>query len=165
MNMTFRVVGTLVGVGLGAITALLEAVLTPLYIGSFRSPLAALLALVGNVAIVWFTYVVTRNVGLALLPGAAWLIVMYLAITPRSEGDLIVTGTWVGGLTFLLGSLGWAGAGYYLITHRGKIGARGRSDQLMLGVPGEPSASSRKTPARTRSKTEPVRSAPRHPPT
>lgn len=118
----YRVLGTIVGIGLGIASAVLEAVLTPLHIGSARSPLAVVLALVGNAAIVWFAYVVTRHVGLALLPGLAWLIVIFMALSKTSEGDLVITGTWVGGLTFVLGCLGWAGAGYFLIMRRAVIG-------------------------------------------
>ncbi len=117
-----RVLGVVVGIGLGAASAIAEAVMTPLYIGSARSPVAAILALLGSAALVYFTYAVTRHAGLALLPGAAWLAVMILALTPTGEGDLIVTGTWVGGATFLLGCVGWAGAGYHLILRRGTPG-------------------------------------------
>lgn len=133
MAIVMRVLGVLVGLGLGAASAVAEAVMTPLYIGSVRSPVAAILALLGNAAIVYFTYVVTRHAGLALLSGVAWLAVMVLALTKTSEGDLIVTGTWVGGLTFLLGCVGWAGAGYYLILRRGGPGPRS-GDGSVLAV-------------------------------
>ena len=70
--------------------------------------------MVGNVALVWFTYRVTRHVGLALLPGLAWFDRDGVAGTYTSEGDLIMTGNnWVGLATILLGSLAWAGAGYW----------------------------------------------------
>lgn len=155
-DLVFRILGVIVGVALGAVTAVLAAVLTPLYIGSVRSPLAVIVALVGNAAITYFTYVVVRHAGLALLPGVAWLVVMFLALTKTSEGDLIVTGTWVGGLTFLCGCIGWAGTGYFLIVRRAAIG-RARS---VPGLPGydvgkAPSAGatpSKKSGPRTRTK-------------
>ena len=43
---------------------------------------------------------------------------MIIASTKTSEGDLIITGTWVGLLTLLLGSVGWAGAGYLAVLRR-----------------------------------------------
>lgn len=126
----FRVLGTLAGVGLGIMGAIWEAVLTPLHIGSIRSPAAVIAAVLGNAAIVFFTYFVTRRLGLALLPGAAWLIVMFLATYKTSEGDLIVTGTWVGALTFFLGCLGWAASGYTLIIFRAASG-RAKPNRLL----------------------------------
>ena len=86
-DLIFRILGVIVGVALGAVTAVWAAVLTPLYLGSFRSPLAVIAALDGNAAITHFTYVVVRHAGLALLPGAAWLVVMFLALTRTSKPD------------------------------------------------------------------------------
>jgi hypothetical protein len=134
----FRVLGVIVGVALGVMTSLWAAVLTPLYIGSVRSPLAVIVALVSNVAIVYFTYVVTRHRGLALLPGVAWVIVMFLALTKTSGGDLIVTGTWVGGLTFLCGCFGWAASGYYLIMRRGPIDRSKTDGPLIVDIRKDP---------------------------
>ena len=121
-DLAYRVGGTLVGVLLGVITAIWEALLTPLtFPGSttVRMPVALVAAVVGNAAIVWFTYRVTRHVGLALLPGLAWLIVMGVAGTTTSDGDLILTGNnWVGLATIATGALAWAGTGYWLIIKR-----------------------------------------------
>lgn len=117
-DLFYRIAGTVVGVLLGIATGVAEAVMTPLYIGSVRSPAAPLLALVGNAALVWFTWTVTRRAGLSLIPGAAWFIVMIIATSKTSEGDLVVTGTWVGLLTLLLGSVGWAVAGYLAVLRR-----------------------------------------------
>jgi hypothetical protein len=120
-DLLYRIAGLIVGVLLAIATGVAEAVLTPTYIGSVRSPLAPILALVGNAGIVWFVWTVARRAGLALIPGAVWFVVMIIASSKTSEGDLIITGTWVGLLTLLLGSLGWAGAGYVTILRRATI--------------------------------------------
>lgn len=110
----------MVGVALGCATGIWEAVLTPLYlrVGDtwVRLPLATLLAIVGNIALVWFTWTVTHKVALALLPGAAWFAMMLVAAARTAEGDLIITGdNWVGLATIAFGSLAWAFAAYRLI--------------------------------------------------
>jgi hypothetical protein len=131
-NRAYQIGGVLVGIALGAVTALWEAVLTPLYViigGTVvRLPVAALLAIITNAGLVWFTRKVTGRTGLALLPGVAWLIVIGGAGTQTSDGDLIITGNnWVGIVTILLGSLAWAGAGYFAITRSGSNRATGAS--------------------------------------
>jgi hypothetical protein len=118
-DLTLRITGTVVGVLLGAVTALWEALLTPLYVVAgghvVRLPLAPILAVVINVGLVWFTRRITGKAGLALLPGLAWLIVMVPAGNLTSDGDLLVEGTWVGISTLFLGSIGWAVGGYRAI--------------------------------------------------
>jgi hypothetical protein len=144
-EIVLRVLGLIVGVALAIAASIWTAVLTPLYIASMRSPLAVIVALVGTSALTYGTWVVTRRVGLSLLPGLAWVVVMFFALTKTSEGDLIVTGTWVGGLTFLCGCLGWAGTGYYLIMVR-RLPARRATP---TGPPAPPSGAPRSTvPAR-----------------
>lgn len=115
----YRIGGTAVGIALAAVTAVWEAVLTPLYavIGGhvIRLPVAPVMAIVVNVGIVWFTIRVTGKVGPALLPGLAWILVMFAAGDLTSDGDLIVEGTWVGLSTIFLGALAWAGGAYIAI--------------------------------------------------
>lgn len=117
----YRIAGTAVGAALGAVTGVWEVVLTPMYahVGgvSFRLPLAAVLAVAGNAGLVWFTRMVTGRLGLALVPGLAWFVVILAGATKTGEGDLLITGdNWVGLLTILLGSLAWAAAAYVAIT-------------------------------------------------
>ena len=111
----------MVGVALAAITALWEAVLTPWYVvvsgHVLRLPVAPLLAIVANIAIVWFTMRVTDRIGLSLVPAVGWLVVMFAAGTLTSDGDLIVEGTWVGLTTILLGAFAWA-IGAYVASDR-----------------------------------------------
>lgn len=119
----YKVAGTVVGVGLGALSALWEVMISPMHatIGGalVRVPLATLLAIVGNVGLVWFMKTVTGRLPLAALAGLAWFAVMFAASTKTAEGDLLLTGdNWVGVTTILLGSLSWAAAAYYLMSRR-----------------------------------------------
>jgi hypothetical protein len=119
-ELAYRVAGTLVGIGLAIATAVWETVLSPMHVtighSTFRLPIALLIAVVGNAGIVFFTHQVTGKLGLAMIPAVAWLIVVFTAGTKTSEGDLLITGdNWVGITLILLGSLAWAGAGYWLI--------------------------------------------------
>lgn len=124
---SMRIGGTLVGVALGFVTAVYEVYLIPLRItsaGHARVPVAVLIAIVANAALVWFTHAVTRRVGPALLPGLAWLLVMLVAGNQTAEGDLLITGdNWVGIATILCGAVAWAVAGYMVIL-RAKRGPR-----------------------------------------
>jgi hypothetical protein len=118
-----RIAGVLVGAGLALVSAVWEAVLSPMYahIGhaTFRLPLAVVLAVVGNVTILLFTFYVTGRMAFALLPAVVWIAVIVMAGRRTSEGDLLITGTnWVGVLLVLLGSVSWAVAAYWLATRR-----------------------------------------------
>lgn len=107
-------------------SAVWETVLSPMHatIGhtTFRVPLALLLAVVGNIAIVFFTHRMTGRVGLSMIPAVGWLAVIVLAGRRTAEGDLLITGeNWVGVLLMLLGSLAWAAGAYWLIVRAPRI--------------------------------------------
>jgi hypothetical protein len=122
-DLTVRIVGTVVAVCLAALTALWEALLTPLHATIFgsvvRLPIAPVVAVIVNVGIFWFGRVVTGRTGLALLPAIAWFVVMFAAGNRTSEGDLLIAGNnWVGIVTILVGAVAWA-LGAYVVMFRG----------------------------------------------
>jgi hypothetical protein len=106
MELTVRIAGTVVGILGGFVTALWEMFLSPLPV-----PVAPLLAIVGNVVLVWFTRRVTGHTGLALLPGLVWFLTMFGGTVKTTEGDLPITGNDWAGLVALL-----AGAAAYGVT-------------------------------------------------
>lgn len=111
-----RVGGTAVGLLLGFVTGVWEVFLSPLYIGRVPLPVAPVLAVAGNLGVVWFTYAVTRHKGLALLPGVAWFAALVMCVTKTTEGDLpIPSSDWMGLLVLMLGALAWGAAGYRMI--------------------------------------------------
>jgi hypothetical protein len=161
-GLLLRVAGTAVGVLLGFATGVWEVFLSPLYAGRVPLPVAPVLAIVTNLALVWFTYFVTGRKGLALLPGVAWFAVMLVGANPTAEGDVPIPGTdWMGLLALLLGVLAWAVAAYRLILVPGAdrlIGAaagldksaRSGADKPALAVPDKPAAVGPDKPAAPR---------------
>jgi hypothetical protein len=118
-----RVLTILVAIGLGAVSASYEALLSPLYWHGWRLPLALLLAVVGNPLLVWFTYLGTGRLLALLAPVIAWLAVMLLGAGRTTEGDLLFTGdNWVAFATVIAGSLAFAVAVVplmrYAVPHR-----------------------------------------------
>ncbi len=118
-EIALRIGGTLVGVALAIASGVWEAVLTTWYViisgHVIRLPVAALLAVIGNLAIFWFVRKVTGKLSLVIFPVLAWLAVMVAAGNVTSDGDLIVSGTWVGVTTLLFGTAAWAVPGYRAI--------------------------------------------------
>jgi hypothetical protein len=111
-----RVLGFVVALLLAAISAAYEAFLTPLYWGSIRLPVSMVAAVVGNLALVYFTYVVTGRRLATAGPAVVWVAVMVAAASRSSEGDLVLTdNNWVGIGTMLAGSVAFAVAGYRLV--------------------------------------------------
>ncbi len=124
----YKIAGTVVGIGLGAMSALLEVMASPMHMTLghtlVRVPLATLFAIVGNIALVWGTKLVTGKASLALLPGFAWFLVMLAASTRTSEGDLLITSdNWVGLTAILCGAAAWVGSGYVLAYRRARARA------------------------------------------
>jgi hypothetical protein len=109
--------GLAVATGLGAVTAMYEAFLTPLSWYGTRIPVSLVLAVAGNAALVWFTREVTGRLVAGVLPAGAWVVVMFLAAGQTTERDLILTSNnWVGLATMFAGALAFAVAGYWFAT-------------------------------------------------
>lgn len=116
IDYVLRVLGFLVGLVLAAASAVFEVFYTPLYVGSSRFPVSLVAAVVGNVGLVYFTYLVTGRRIAAVGPALVWVAVMVVASSRTSEGDLVLTdNNWVGIGTMLAGSVALAGAGYRLM--------------------------------------------------
>lgn len=97
-----RVLGGVL-VGLGAVElGVLECFLVPFRIGGTSTPLALLLALVGNVALTRVMYRATGHRVATAVPVVAWLALVLVFSVKTAEGDLVVPGTWPG-LLFLFG--------------------------------------------------------------
>jgi len=116
LDLTGRILGFVIALLLAAVSAAYEAFLSPLSWGSTRLPVSLLAAVVGNIALVYFTYVVTGRRLATVGPALVWVVVMLVAASRSSEGDLVLTeNNWVGIGTMLVGSIAFAVAGYRLI--------------------------------------------------
>lgn len=117
VDLALRVLGALVAFALAVTTALWEAFLTPLHVDRFRLPIAPVLAIVTNVALVWFTHRVTGSKLVALLPGVAWMGLMIVASGRTTEGDLVLAANnWVALATLLTGVAAYVYGAYRMIT-------------------------------------------------
>ena len=76
-----------------ALAGLLEALLTPLYLGSHLVPIAVLGALVSNIAFPWLARNLVPTLTGTALPFGAWLVVLIgFGVMARPEGDVILPG-------------------------------------------------------------------------
>jgi hypothetical protein len=108
--------GLVVGLLGGFVTALWEIFLSPLAARGILLPVSPVLAVVTNVALVWFTRRVTRRNGLALLPGLVWFLTMFAGSVRTAEGDLPIPGNdWPGLVALLAGAAAYGVTAYLLI--------------------------------------------------
>jgi hypothetical protein len=116
-------VGALVAVALGAVSSVWEAFLTPLsyqwvsggHAHSVRLPVAVVLAVAGNAALVWFTRAATGRTIVVMAPFLAWVVPMLVAGGRTREGDLVIAGNnWVGLVTIFAGATTFAAVAYWL---------------------------------------------------
>lgn len=115
MELTLRIAGTTVAVLAGFVTALWETMLSPVTAAGIV-PLAPVLAVIGNVTLVWFTRYVTGKPGLALLPGVVWFLTMFGGSIKTTEGDLLIPGNdWPGLVALLAGAAAYGIASYRLV--------------------------------------------------
>lgn len=84
--------------------------------GWARLPVALVLAVVVNLALVWFAAAVTGRAVAIAPPALAWTAVMLASGSRTTEGDLLLTGNnWVGITTLIAGVLAFAAGAYRLI--------------------------------------------------
>jgi len=85
----------------GALAALLEAFLVPLYAGSVIVPVSVVLAVAGNVALPRMARALVPRTGASLVPVLSWLVVMLGFLFGKPEGDVVFPGAPTGAeLTF-----------------------------------------------------------------
>lgn len=116
-DIVLRVLGMVVALGGGAVAAALAVLLIPLRVSSFgltdgggagsiRIPVAIVLAVAGNVGLVWFARYATGVRWAPLLPGLSWFAVIVLALRTTTEGDrLLMPNDWVGTITLFAGTI------------------------------------------------------------
>jgi fatty acid desaturase len=89
--------------GCGVLSALLELTLIPLYAGTVVVPVAALLAIAGNIALVLLARQLVAEGAVPILPFGAWVLtVLVVAGVPRPEGDVLAPGGKLEWVTYLV---------------------------------------------------------------
>ncbi len=79
--------------GCAVISALLELLFVPFYVGSTIVPVVVVAALVGNVVLPRWGFAATGRAAGAVLPLVCWLVVVLgLTMYQRPEGDIFVLG-------------------------------------------------------------------------
>lgn len=105
VEMLVRVGGLVVGVWGGILLACYATFMTPYRIGTAFVPVSVLLVIVGNAALIWFTYYTTRNKFLGMLPGLVWIALSFLGADRTTEGDLVLyQKNWVGTVYLFAGA-------------------------------------------------------------
>jgi hypothetical protein len=139
LNRCLQLLGYLVAAGLGAAFALYDVGFAVLYIHSVRIPLTVLLALIGNPALAFFAYVVTRHKAAGLVPALTWCGVWFTAASKSSEGDwLVLPNNWVGIVTSLVGPIAFAVMIYEIVTWpRRDLGVVPGDKPLSVNPPGD----------------------------
>lgn len=84
--------GVVLIAAVGALAALLEAFLVPLYAGSTIVPVAVLLAVAGNAVLPRMARTLVPRTGASLAPLLTWLAVMLALLFGRPEGDVVFPG-------------------------------------------------------------------------
>jgi hypothetical protein len=78
---------------LGAMSAGLEVLLVPVYVGGVIFPITLVIALIGNVFLGRGLRALVGSQGLATLPLVAWIIVVfYLGFRADAKGDVLLPG-------------------------------------------------------------------------
>lgn len=114
--MSGRRLAALVGWGMAAVVvpaflALIEVLWLPLRVGSVPLPVSVVAAVLGNPLLVVLAHRLSGSRVVAVLPAAAWLLVVARASVPRPEGDLLlVGGGTLGVLTLVFLGLGLVSA-------------------------------------------------------
>lgn len=78
----------------GVVLAVLESFLHPVRL--FGIPVGVILAVLVNLAVAQLVGRAARSRLLALIPGAAWLLVVIVFAIGRPEGDFVVAANWIG---------------------------------------------------------------------
>lgn len=115
LDIVLRVLGGVVAVWGGVLTALLEAFLVPLRLGGVRIPLSLVLAVVCNILLMLFARAATGNRLVALLPGVAWFVVTIVLSGQTAAGDTVLVGNDWMPMALLLGGAAAVTVGAFLV--------------------------------------------------
>lgn len=115
LDVAVRVLGGVVAVVAAVLTAVVELSLSFLRVGGVLIGASVPLAVAGNLALAWFAHRTVGRTWAIGLPAVPWFVVMMAAAGSTTEGDLGLTGSWVGLAMIFAGSLTFGVAAFRLI--------------------------------------------------
>lgn len=119
LDLLLRVAGAVIGVWGGVLLSFYGAFLTGFKIGTVLVPISLVLAIAGNILLIWFTYQASGHKFVALIPSLVWVVLSFVASSRTTEGDLVlVDSNWVSVVYLLAGSITIGLAAYRLILPR-----------------------------------------------
>lgn len=101
---SWAIAGVLIATVLAVLGALVAGFMVPYRIDGFRLPVSLLIVVVANVGAVRFAYLSSGWVAAAAGPALGWLIPTLLLGFSTKEGDIIITGDWVGFSLVMVGA-------------------------------------------------------------
>ncbi|BCJ60372.1 hypothetical protein [Micromonospora endophytica] len=108
VDLGLRMVGGLIAVVAGAVTAVLELLLAPLRVGGYPIGAAVLVAVLANAALSWFAVEAVGRRWAVALPAVPWVVIMVAAADRTAEGDVLLIGNWVGLTLVVAGAMTFA---------------------------------------------------------
>ncbi|WP_329014456.1 hypothetical protein OG271_06530 [Micromonospora rifamycinica] len=109
VDVVLRVVGGLVAVAGGVLTALIALLLSTVRVGGQLIGVSVVVTIAGAVAVSWFAYATVGRRWAVALPALPWFVLMAGAAVRTAEGDLLVAGeNWVGLAMITTGAMTFA---------------------------------------------------------
>ncbi|WP_434741630.1 hypothetical protein [Micromonospora sp. SH-82] len=100
-----RVVGGVVAVIGGVMSAVLELLLSTVRVGGHLIGVSVLVAVGANIALSWFAHEAVGSRWAVALPAVPWFVLMTAASIRTDEGDLLLAGGWVGLAMIVAGAM------------------------------------------------------------
>ncbi|WP_432908367.1 hypothetical protein ACQP1S_27065 [Micromonospora matsumotoense] len=108
-DVVLRVVGGLVAVAGGVLTALIGLLLSTVRAGGQLIGVSVAVTILGAIAVSWFAYATVGRKWAVALPALPWFVLMAVAAVRTAEGDLLVAGdNWVGLAMITAGAMTFA---------------------------------------------------------
>lgn len=114
-DLALRIAGGAVAVLAALVTGVLELLLAYLRVGGVLIGLAVPVTVVANILLARFAVAAVGRRWALALPALAWFLLMVVAASPTEEGDLLLTGSWVGLLMLVGGSITFAVVAFRMI--------------------------------------------------
>jgi hypothetical protein len=112
-----RGAGAAVAVWGAVVLALYGVFMTPVRVGDVLVPVALVLAIAGNALLMRFARTVTGSRLFALVPGAIWIVITFVAAGRTTEGDLVLfQSNWVATAYLFVGSATVTVMGYRIVS-------------------------------------------------